>query len=177
MTQTELAFEAWRPVVGFEGRYDVSDLGRVWSHVTNRVLRPGLTSCGYLSVVLYYDCKPKKCKSFLVHHLVLAAFVGPKPSGYEVDHGLRGKQCNELTNIEYVTHAENNRRNSERGVIVTYYGSEHANAKLTDSDVRRLRAWRATGKRYGLRPLAREMGVSETTASDAANGKTYRNVI
>ncbi len=176
-TQSHLRFEDWKPVVGYEGRYDVSDQGRVWSHVTNRILRPCPTSRGYLSVVLSDGSIPKQPRTFTVADLVLAAFVGPKPDGYEVDHGRRGKQCNALTNIEYVTHAENNRRNSERGVIVTFEGSHHTNAKLSDSDVKRLREWRATGKRYGLRPLARELGVSETTASHAANGKTYKNVI
>ncbi len=177
MTQMELNFEAWRPVVGYEGRYDVSDQGRVWSHLTNRVMQPAPTSRGYLSVVLSDGSIPKRPRTFTVADLVLAAFVGPKPIGYEVDHGERGKQCNWLSNLEYVTRVENNRRNSERGVIVTFEGSHHTNAKLSDSDVRRLREWRATGKRYGLRPLARELGVSETTASHAANGKTYKNVI
>ncbi len=118
MTQKELSFEAWRPVAGYEGRYDVSDLGRVWSVKSQKELRPGPNSRGYLCVSLYDGSRPKKPRSHCVHDLVMAAFIGPKPDGYQVDHGRLGKQCNAVTNLEYVTCGENIRRAVQFGLII-----------------------------------------------------------
>ncbi len=115
MTQMELTFEAWKPVAGYEGRYDVSDQGRVWSRLTDRILRPGPNSQGYLTVTLLNGGRHTK-KTCCVHHLVMAAFVGPLPAGYHVDHGRHGKQCNALANLEYVTPLENDRRSRANGL-------------------------------------------------------------
>lgn len=131
--------EHWLPVVGYEGRYQVSNCGSVWSDKNQKPLRPAPQSKGYLTVNLYDGSSPKKSKSHCVHDLVARAFIGPKPDGFHVDHDLRGKQYNRVSNIEYVTQHENNRRNVTRGKIITFRGAAHANAKLTDNDVARIR--------------------------------------
>ncbi len=117
-TQSHLRFEEWKPVAGFEGRYDVSDQGNVWSIKNKKLLKPGPTSKGYLTVSLYDGSIPKKPKSHCVHDLVAAAFIGAKPEGYQVDHGELGKRCNAVGNLEYVTCSENIRRAVKRGLIV-----------------------------------------------------------
>jgi len=169
--------EKWNDIVGFVGRYEVSDQGRVRNKFTQHVLRPAPTSKGYLTVNLYDGSSPKDPRSFCVHDLVMAAFVGPKPAGYQVDHGEKGKQCNALDNLEYVTPAENIRRYYERGgEQKRYYGADHANAKLTANQVCELRRLASEGELRTTR-LATELGVSWNTVSDAANGRTYRNVV
>ena len=105
-----LTAEMWRGVVGYEHRYQVSNLGRVWSAKSQKILSPGPTSKGYLTVTLYDGSSPKKPRSHCVHDLVAAAFIGPKPSGLTVDHGDRNKRNNAATNLEYVTNLENTRR-------------------------------------------------------------------
>jgi hypothetical protein len=167
--------EQWKPVVGFENRYEVSSQGRVRNAVRGRVLKPAPTSRGYLTVQLYDGSRPKKPRSYCVHDLVMAAFVGPKPQGYQVDHGDKGKQCNALDNLEYVTPAENIRRFVQTGKRKRYYGSDHANAKLTAEQVRQLRRLLAEGELH-TSWLASEFGVSRSTVFDAARGRTYKNV-
>lgn len=168
--------EVWKAVVGYEGRYQVSNQGNVWSMITNRQLRPAPTSKGYLSVVLYDGSSPKKPRSHCVHDLVMAAFVGPKPAGMQVDHGLAGKQCNAVTNLEYVTPQENCRRSVVRGVIVTYGGTASYNAKLSDDDVRAIRAeWRQK-KRGTIARLAKRFGVDPMTIAAVGYGKSYKEV-
>lgn len=69
----------WKPVVGYEGRYSVSDDGRVWSHIRGRELRPAVGSRDQRALcVLYLDGRPK---SHYVHRLVCEAFHGPAPEG------------------------------------------------------------------------------------------------
>src|SRR5258707_3064911 len=101
--------EHWLPVPGYEGLYDVSDLGNVRSHHKSKrprksgslLLTPGLGTGGHVTVVLYRD---KKRRSWPVHQLVLLAFVGPRPgrtygrgaSEMETLHGRGGKHDNRL---------------------------------------------------------------------------------
>jgi len=98
--------EQWRPVVGYEGDYEVSDLGRVWSRPrkgTRGGLRKLVTAQagGYLVIALGHEDRR------YVHSLVLEAFVGPRPDGAEIRH-LDGDPANaRLDNLIYGTSGEN----------------------------------------------------------------------
>ncbi|RAV17526.1 hypothetical protein DQP57_00435 [Mycobacterium colombiense] len=110
--------EQWRAVIGYEGSYEVSDLGNVRSRrrvvhcadetiriVPERQLKP-ITAApsGYKSVVL---AKGGRTKMFRVHRLVLEAFVGGRPEGMECRH-LNDIPCdNRLENLAWGTSSEN----------------------------------------------------------------------
>lgn len=122
--------ETWKPVPGYEGRYEVSDMGRVRSlpHYVRlvahgketrrlspgRILRPGAQKSGHVTVSLgRHNSRP-------VHQLVLEAFVGPRPAAPEgslVDilHLNSNPKDNRLTNLRYGTRAENIRQDLEEG--------------------------------------------------------------
>jgi hypothetical protein len=108
--------ENWKPVVGFENIYEVSDLGRVRSldriyfHQRNgptrykgRLLKPTWTT-GYAVVGL---SRGGSVESLYVHDLVLRAFIGRKPVDEEVCHGPAGERVNALTNLRYDTRQAN----------------------------------------------------------------------
>lgn len=170
----ETTQEQWKAIPGFEGRYQVSSLGRVWSEVTKRVLRPAPTSKGYLSVQLYFNERPKRSRSHCVHDLVMLAFVGPKPVGFQVDHGREGKQCNATHNLEYVTPEENIRRAKATNPPAAA-GTDHPNAKLTAAQVREIRR-RSAAKTLRAETVAGVYGVSVATIVGVARNRTYRNV-
>lgn len=105
--------EQWLPVVGHEGKYEVSDLGRVrgldrldsrGQFVRGRVLAAGVNSAGYLTVVLHADGERS---SRQVHALVLAAFVSPRPPGMEGCHGNGDPMDNRLLNLRWDTRSAN----------------------------------------------------------------------
>jgi hypothetical protein len=105
--------EAWKPVVGYESAYEVSNLGRVRSvdRVTDRgrrwkgrVLRQATMPNGYRIVTLW---RGGAQTSALVHRLVLMAFVGPGPSGTEVLHGDGDPANNGIQNLSWGTRAQN----------------------------------------------------------------------
>ena len=104
--------ERWLPVVGYEGLYEVSSYGRIWSHYVKRCLRPGVGSKGYLLVVLTRD---HKHSTYDLHRLVAIAFLGPCPEGQEVMHADDNRQNPALSNLSYGTRGENMRDAVERG--------------------------------------------------------------
>src|SRR4051812_48335808 len=97
--------EHWKPVVGYEGLYEVSNTGAVcrvrqssglsaWSR-----LKPSLRGSkrDYLYVCL---CKDGVCKGFSIHRLVGKMFLGQLPAGLHTNHKNGWKRCNWLSNLE-----------------------------------------------------------------------------
>ena len=107
--------ERWLPVAGYEGLYEVSDQGRVWSVPRRdsmgrpqggRYLSPKSTgSTGYLKVTLMRDGVSDQR---LVHRLVLEAFVGRCPDDSETRHLNATRTDNRLANLAWGTSSENN---------------------------------------------------------------------
>ncbi len=106
--------EHWADIEGWEGIYQISDKGRLKSFKKNKqgkILSNKNSKGDYLSVVL--RCGEKN-RSVRVHVLVAEAFI-PNPHGYpEIDHIDGNKQNNWAENLEWVSHAENLRRDAQR---------------------------------------------------------------
>lgn len=102
--------EVWRDVVGYEGKYQVSNFGRVKSLNYNRTgiekLLCPKKSAHYLRVTLRNDMGAKdKC----IHRLVAQAFIPNPDNKSEVNHIDGDKRNNHLSNLEWVIHSENAR--------------------------------------------------------------------
>ena len=101
--------EVWKDIVGYEGKYQVSNIGRVKSLNYKRtgkekILKNRVDNDGYMCVNLHKD---GKLKSFLVHRLVAMAFVDGYEEGLVVNHIDECKDNNVWTNLEWVTQQDN----------------------------------------------------------------------
>lgn len=111
--------EIWKDIPGYEGLYQVSNLGNVKSlsriikhakggnkTTKERMLKPGVNKSGYCRVVLFKDSLDK---TFPVHQLVAMGFLGHIPCGHEsvVDHINNNSKDNRVENLQVITHREN----------------------------------------------------------------------
>ena len=109
--ENESEKETWKDIPGYEGRYQVSNTGKVKSMNYRRTGVPGIIAqstngSGYKCVNIYNA--DKKCSGHFVHRLVWKAFVGPISEGMEINHKDENKTNNSLENLEIVTHKQNN---------------------------------------------------------------------
>lgn len=103
----EQFIEVWRPVVGFEGYYMVSNLGRIKSlhkRYEGLILTPYDEGHGYRMVDLYKDNIKQKCR---VHRLVAMAFIPNPLNKREVDHINFIRDDNRVENLRWATSKEN----------------------------------------------------------------------
>lgn len=124
----------WKPILGYEGRYEVSDRGQV-RNAAGRVLtnkRRGR----YVAVELYAEGEGK---FFALHHLVLLAFVGQREAGQQACHN-NGNPCdNRLENLRWDSASQNSADKAKHGTLASR-ATWHYRSKLSPQDVERIKA-------------------------------------
>lgn len=178
----------WKPVVGFEGFYEVSDTGLVRSldrHITydlqcrsgetksvtrfkrGTILKPTPKDSGHLLVSLGRGTVPRS-----VHSLVLEAFVGPRPEGMNGLHENDDPADNRLENLYWGTQSQNAFdaiRNGKKKV-----GDDYSGSKLRSAEIPVIRAAIRSGQPY--HEIASRYGVSTATIQNIQYGKAWRHV-
>ena len=124
-----------KDVVGYEGHYQVTSCGKVWSHKNGKFLKPRKGSCGYLQVSL---SKNGKVKTYSVHRLVAEAYL-PNPNRLpQVNHKDENKENNALPNLEWcdqkynINYGSHNQKISKRVYCIELdktFDSSHAAAR------------------------------------------------
>lgn len=104
--------EIWKPVKGFEDKYEISNLGKVKNKITNHIFKNTNQYGNYFSMVLYDG---EKRKSVKIHRLVAQAFI-PNPNNFKyVNHKDMNKQNNCVNNLEWCTQSYNTRHAISNG--------------------------------------------------------------
>lgn len=173
------ADEKWAPAAGFEGLYEVSDMGRVKSLrrayqrsdgltglLRERILRPATRQRGHLHVVLR---KNGAYHTRTVHRLVLEAFVGPRPRGLVCCHGNGNPQDNRLYNLRWDTPKANS--NDARLHGTGNQGFRNPNARLTTELIIAIRSTAGTN-----RAVADAFGVNPETVRRIQKGLRWSDV-
>lgn len=122
--------ETWKDVVGYEGLYEVSDSGIIRTHKDKttftqwhgnrkwkqRILKDKTPNGRDARVTLW---KSGKSKDFLIHRLVAEAFI-PKIAGKDfVNHKDGNPKNNQVSNLEWCNHKENNNHAFDNELIKT----------------------------------------------------------
>jgi hypothetical protein len=170
--------EIWKPIEGYEGLYEVSNLGRVRSldqvktkpHPRNtsmtmtykqkgKILKRKINTSGYLYVDLWKDKRPH---TIVVHRLVAMAFI-PNPDNLpEVNHIDEDKTNPVVTNLEWVTKSENMRH----GTCGQRMGRKHWKSVVQmDMDGNVIKVWECAQHAH------EELGISHTQIIAVCRGK------
>lgn len=165
--------EIWKDIPGYEGYYQVSNMGRVkcldrvvyrgenrngvpiYQRVYSKVLAIHTTRNGYYSIMLHKDGKSRR---FLVHRLVAWAFI-PNPNGKpDINHKDGNRKNPVVTNLEWCTQGENILHASRILHTMKYHGKA----------VRCIE----TGEEFkSIREAARHYGVADTNLGNSIRGK------
>lgn len=146
--------EVWKDIKGFEGIYQVSNLGRVKTlnhevdfiqtnqynkvgiktikHIKEKIQKPRLTKNGYTRVQL-------KNRDYYIHRLVVEAFLRPLKEKEEVNHIDGNKQNNLLSNLEIATRVENQNHAYYSGLNLTFKPSYKIEVKRLNNCTYNLR--------------------------------------
>jgi len=141
--------EIWKDIVGYEGIYQISNLGRVkslerfilrktniYSYIRERILKQNLNNWGYFLVNLYKD---KKSKSIKVHRFVGFNFI-PNPSNLpQINHIDGIKTNNKVENLEWSNKSMNQIHAYKTKLIKPTKGEKNGKSKLTNNDVINIR--------------------------------------
>jgi len=197
MEKIESYPEVWKNVVGYEGLYQVSNKGRVYSFgvdfikdnkkrhfVKSGILKATPTHDGYLRVRLY---KYKKGKDLRIHRIVADAFVeNDDPKNKIIVNHINGdKSDNNAENLEWCTYTENAihafktglRKSPNANANGNSQGEKVHNSILTDEKVRYIRRNAKTnGGTYTNSQLSEKLNVCTTTIWQVINKKTWKHV-
>ena len=140
--------EVWKDIVGYEGLYEISSIGRVKSvdrispqghHLPERIRKPYIDKDGYPKVNL---CKEGKVIHYPVHRLVAIAFVPNPENKPQVNHIDGNKANNCVANLEWNTDSENMLHAFRTGLKkpnhISFYGECNPHCKVLDEDIPKL---------------------------------------
>lgn len=162
--------QEWKPVAVTDGKYEVSNYGRVRNVKTGKTLEGLLHESGYIRIGLQVDGVNHK---FYVHRLVAEAFIGKRPEGMDVNHLNGYKTDNRATNLEYCTRAEN-MKHARRLGLHDNRGEKQWNAKLTEDEVGLIRI--ADSGCGILDELIQVSDIPRRTLMDVIERKTWRHL-
>lgn len=175
----DLKCRGWTDIPGYEGLYVVSADGQVASLprstptgvLGGKVLRPLVGSNGYHRVSLS-SCGV--AKRYLIHRVVLLAFVGPPTAKQEARHLDGNRERNVLSNLEWGTRSENAYDRSRHGTNPNRKGERHPLTRLTDADALAIHHLAISGVAY--REIADTFKTSISTISRLRNRMGWSHI-
>ena len=181
----QIAGEEWRDIPEYKGKYQVSNHGKVRSlardvprkngcrhRIQSRIKRLSKTRRGYILVTLNAN---SGLKTYRVHVLVMAVFVGPRPNGYEINHKDGNKENNRLDNLEYLTQAANWRHAIDvlkRPAFVPL--ENHCHAKYTIKQI--LRGYELVKAGMTYTGAAKLVDMNMAVLHDVCRGRSWKEL-
>ena len=151
-------------------RYSVSDTGKIFSHISNKFLKPGTNLGGYYFVRIFDN--ERNGKSVKVSVLVLETFVSARPKDYVAAHLNGDKKDDRLLNLNWTTQLENEKHKILHGSLPR--GEKHGKSKLTSAQVLEIR--RRFIRQNNMRALSDEFKIHRSMISLIVNRKIWTHI-
>jgi len=169
--------EIWKPIIGYEGLYEISNLGRVRS-IPKKGFKKQVVLVTSIDIATGYECvnlsKQNKRLRKRVHRLVAEVFLTQSVTGKPlcVNHKDGNKRNNRLENLEWVTYQENSLHAVRLGLTPIKLGEAHNSTKYSDKVILKLYEYFEQG--YGPKEVSDMTGIPLTTVSGYRTGRKKR---
>lgn len=186
--------EIWKPIPGYEGLYEVSNLGRIktrgdrphYRRAAGDLIKNQRIKRLYLRVGLWK--KPRQYHPY-VHRLVALAFIGPPPDDTRrfVNHIDGNRFNNRADNLEWVSSRENSQHAARLGLMASgdrhgsklhpesvVRGTRQGLTRLSDDDVKEIR--RLFDEGHPQRAIARAFGLGKSTVAHIGHRRTWTHI-
>ena len=175
--------EIWKPIVGYEGLYEISNYGNLrsmprvimrkdgkpYTVQTIKMLKPSYDKDGYLRIELNNKGVAKK---YYVHRLVANSFIPNTFNKPQVNHKNAVKDDNSIENLEWVTNQENRDHVVKNKLQPLQYGIKNPNVKLTVEKVIEIKKL----KQQGIKPsvISKLTNIPISNVNNIINDYTWR---
>ena len=174
--------EIWKDIIGYEGLYQVSDLGNIKSLsrikfvngkypiiTKDKILKFKTDKDGYELVGLYKNGVESKKR---VHRLVAVAFIPNPKNKPDVNHKNGIKKDNRASELEWCTKKENTNHAILLG-LMNVNGEKNGQSKLKDNDINEIKL---LSTKFKSSKLAIMYGVSKQSIENIINGKSWKHL-
>ena len=163
--------EIWKDIEGYEGLYEVSNLGRVRSLWNGKIkiLKPWISGTGYLQITLYKD---NRRENIFVHKLVCEGFIPKDSDRNTVNHKNGVKTDNNINNLEWASYSENTKHAYKNGLNKNK-GESHKSAKLSKLQVQEIRN---TNWKIPQREIASKFNIGTRHLRHILANKSWRDI-
>lgn len=169
--------ELWRPVVGYEGWYEVSNKGSVKRVMPGagtrcRILKPYIDTKGYHAYTLTINGRQKDHRA---HRLVAYAWIENREGKPCINHKDSNRKNNVVSNLEWVTYRENTNHCIKNGRFNQHLhgliGEKNSKAKLKESDILEIR-----NSKESLKNIAEKFGVTWKYVSNIRCRRAWKHI-
>jgi hypothetical protein len=175
-----LTNEYWIPLVGYEGLYEISNLGRIKSLSKEYgggfhrefILSESYTSDGYSQIRLT-NKSGRKC--FKIHRLVAKCFIPNIYNKLEINHKNGVKKDNSVLNLEWCTRSENQLHAFKNNLNSRLKGCDSKLAKFSKNEIMSIRHLYYINK-FNFTKISKIYDVSNVCISNIIKENTYKNI-
>jgi hypothetical protein len=174
--------EIWKDIEGYEGLYQVSNLGRVISlerkeksgklfrKRNQKILKLESDKRGYQRILLY---KNNVTKKYLVHRLVCLSFLKNHENKKQINHINGVKYDNRLENLEWCNQSENQIHAYKKGLQKPIIGEDCVYSKINECIAIKIKY---SYKDLYLKDIAKKYNIALSTICDIRKGRTWKHI-